>query len=45
MRAGVWRTRRLIEPQSRVETLKTHYYGQQGDADGFAGIRPALDYL
>lgn len=45
MRAGVWQTRRPIEPQSRVETLMTHRRGHQGDADGAAGIRPAVDHL
>jgi len=45
IRAGVWRTRRPIEPQSRMETLKTHCHGHQGDADGSAGIRTAVDHL
>jgi hypothetical protein len=44
-RAGVWQTRRLIESQSRVETLKTHCHGHRGDDDGSAGIRTAVDHL
>lgn len=45
MGAGGWQTRRPIEPQNRVETLKTHCHGHRGDADGSAGIRPTVDYL
>ena len=44
-RAGMWQTQRPIEPQSRVETLKTHRHGHRGDADGSAGIRTAVDLL
>ena len=44
-RAGMWQRRRPIEPQSRVETFKTHCHGHRGDADGSAGIRATVDHL